>query len=58
MQRHRFNPWSRRIPHAMEQLRPWATTTEPVLQSLGATVTEPCAATAEARALQQAKPPQ
>ena len=26
-----FNPWSRKIPHAVEQLRLWATTTEPVL---------------------------
>ena len=28
---HRFDPWSRKIPHAMEQLSPCATTTEPVL---------------------------
>ena len=27
---HRFEPWSGRIPHAAEQLGPWATTTEPV----------------------------
>ena len=26
---HRFNPWSGKIPHAMEQLSPCATTTEP-----------------------------
>ena len=26
---HRFEPWSGRIPHAAEQLGPWATTTEP-----------------------------
>ena len=26
--RHRFNPWSRKIPHAMEQLSLCATTTE------------------------------
>ena len=26
---HRFEPWSGRIPHAVEQLGPWATTTEP-----------------------------
>ena len=25
----RFEPWSGRIPHAAEQLRPWATITEP-----------------------------
>ncbi|XP_057398263.1 EF-hand calcium-binding domain-containing protein 11-like isoform X20 [Balaenoptera acutorostrata] len=28
---HRFEPWSRKIPHAAEQLSPCATTTEPVL---------------------------
>ena len=32
--RHRFHPWSRRIPHAAEQLSPCATTLEPVLKSL------------------------
>ena len=26
---HRFDPWSRKIPHVTEQLSPWATTTEP-----------------------------
>ena len=26
---HQFNPWSRKIPHAMEQLSLCATTTEP-----------------------------
>ena len=26
---HGFEPWSGKIPHAMEQLGPWATTTEP-----------------------------
>ena len=26
---HRFEPWSGKIPHAAEQLGPWATTTEP-----------------------------
>ena len=29
--RHRFNPWSRRIPPVTEQLSPCSTTTEPVL---------------------------
>ena len=29
--RRQFDPWSRRIPHAAEQLGPCATTTEPVL---------------------------
>ena len=28
---HRFEPWSGKIPHAMEQLSPCTTTTEPVL---------------------------
>ena len=30
--RRRFSPWSRKSPHAMEQLSPQATTPEPVLQ--------------------------
>ena len=29
--RHEFEPWSRKIPHAVEQLSPCATTTESVL---------------------------
>ena len=28
--RHEFDPWARKIPRAMEQLSPWATTTEPI----------------------------
>ena len=28
---HRFEPWSGRIPHAVERLSPCATTTEPEL---------------------------
>ena len=28
---HRFEPWTGRIPHAAEQLGPWATITEPAL---------------------------
>ena len=39
--RHRFDTWVRKIPHAAEQLNLCATTTDPVLQSLGATTTEP-----------------
>ena len=27
--RHRFKPWSGKIPHATAELGPWATTTEP-----------------------------
>ena len=38
--RHRFDPWSRRNPHAAEQLSPCTTTTEPVLQSPGVATTE------------------
>ena len=30
---YRFNPWTRKSPHPMRQLSPWAPTTEPVLQS-------------------------
>ena len=37
----RFSPWSGKIPHAVEQLSPCATTTEPVLWSLGTATTEP-----------------
>ena len=40
--RHRFNPWSRKIPHVMEQLSPCTTTTGSVCLSLGATTTEAC----------------
>ena len=32
--------WSGKIPHIMEQLRPYGTTTEPMLQSLQVTTTE------------------
>ena len=31
--RHRFDPWSKRIPYAVEQLSPCTAITEPVLQS-------------------------
>ena len=56
-QRHGFDRWSKKIPHAIEQqLSTWATTTEPVLWSLGATTTEPTRP--RAQALQQEKPPQ
>ena len=30
---YRFDPWFRKIPHAAEQLSPWATTTEPALHN-------------------------
>ena len=36
-----FDPWSGKIPHAMEQPSLWATAIEPVLKSLGAPTTEP-----------------
>ena len=51
-----FEPWSGKIPHAAEQLSPWATTTEPALQSPQATTPE--ARAPGAHALQQEKPPQ
>ena len=35
--RHEFNPWSRKIPHAAEQLTSCAITTESVFHSRGAT---------------------
>ena len=38
--RHRFDPWSGKIPHAVEQLSPRATTTETVLESPGTTASE------------------
>ena len=31
--RHRFDPWSRTVPHATEQPCPYTTTTEPVLKA-------------------------
>ena len=39
--RHKFDPWSRKIPHAAKQLSQYATTLEPVLQNQGATTAEP-----------------
>ena len=42
MQGHRFHPWSRKMPHVMEQLSPCATTTESVLWSLQAATTDAC----------------
>ena len=38
--RHRFNPWSRKISHAVMQLSPSTTTTELVLWRLGAAASE------------------
>ena len=38
---HGFDPWSGKNPQAVEQLRSCATTTEPLLQSLGAATAEP-----------------
>ena len=40
MQETLFNPWSRKIPHATEQLSMWAATTESVRWSPGTTTTE------------------
>ena len=56
IQETRVSPWSGKIPHVMEQLSLWATTTEPGLQSLGAPTAEPTYP--RARALKQEKPPQ
>ena len=53
---HGFEPWSRKIPHAMDQLSPCASTTEPALCSPRATTTE--AHAPRARAPEQEKPPQ
>ena len=39
--RHLFDPLSKKIPHASEQLSLCTTTVEPVLWSLGATTAEP-----------------
>ena len=55
--RHRFDSWSRRTPHAVKQLSPCATTTEPGLESQEATTTEPRCLD-RACALQPEKPPQ
>ena len=38
---HGFDPWSGKIPHAVEQLSLCATSIEPVLQSLQVTTAEP-----------------
>jgi len=38
---HRFDPWSRKIPPAAEQLSPCARTTDPGLESPEAPSTEP-----------------
>ena len=46
---HGFNPWSGKIPHATEQLIPWATTAEATLSSVRAAATE--ASKPRARAL-------
>ena len=40
---HGFNLCSKKIPDDFKQWSPWATATEPVLQSLGAPTTEACA---------------
>ena len=36
-----LSPWSRMNPHVSEQLRPFATATEPVFYSLEAATVEP-----------------
>ena len=54
--RHRFDPWSEKISHTMEQPSPCATTVEPVLLSPRTATAEACVP--RARALRQEKPPQ
>ena len=50
--RHGFNPWYRKIPHAVEQLSPWATTPEPTCCNHWASVPESlCSAPREAAAV-------
>ena len=39
--RHRFDPWSKKIPHVTEQLSPCPTAVEPVRSSLGTSTAEP-----------------
>ena len=56
MKGHGFNPWSGKIPHAVEQLSLCKTTTEPILQSPGAAASE--ALEPRVCAQQQGKPPQ
>ena len=51
---HRFDPWSGKIPRAMEQLSPRTATADPVLWSLRAEATEACVC--RACAPQQEKP--
>ena len=41
MQVHQFDPWSGKIPHALEQLSLCTTANKPALQSLRATTTKP-----------------
>ena len=38
--RHGFDPWSKKIPYAVEQLSPCTAITEPVLQSPETATTE------------------
>ena len=53
--RHEFNPWSKKIPHAAEQLSPCATTAEPVLRAYGQRLPQP--PHPRAHAPQQETPP-
>ena len=53
--RHGFNSWCGKIPHALEQLGSCATTTEPVLWSLGTTATEVRGPQREATATRSAR---
>ena len=54
---HRFDPWSRKIPHAAEQLSPRATTTEPACHNYWSPCTlGPMCRNYWARVLQLLKP--
>ena len=55
--RHEFKPWSRKIPHAEEQLGPRATTVKHMLQRLGATTTEPTCPCATATEVHMSQSP-
>ena len=55
--RHMFDPWAKKIPHAVEQLSPCATTIEPVLSRVRELqLWKP--SSPRACALQQEKPPE
>ena len=51
---HGFEPWPGKIPHAAEQLTPWATAPEPACHNYwSARAWSPCSATREATAVRR-----